>query len=87
MDAWRAVESTATGCANRGLDVDKDLAGIEHYAGPVGVDDNGDFVVEGFGDAWNGVYSPGDGYLFGDAVPWVDAMSEPMSINVWVEQE
>ena len=33
VNAYDAVYSTASGCANRGLDIDADLAGVEHYAG------------------------------------------------------
>ena len=47
VSAADAYWSKATGCANQGLDIKKDLAGIEHFAGPVRETKNGEFVVVG----------------------------------------
>ncbi len=55
VDAYEAVYSTALGCANRGLDIAKDLAGDEHYAGLVRRDADGNYyfdVIEGQSMLW-----------------------------------
>jgi len=44
VDAVTAVESDASGCANAGLDVAKDLSGEEHYGGPARMNEFGEFV-------------------------------------------
>ncbi|MCP4846265.1 MAG: S8 family serine peptidase, partial [Actinomycetia bacterium] len=38
IDAQRAVDSTATGCANQGLNIANDVNDTEHYMGPVRFD-------------------------------------------------
>ena len=43
MDAYAAVHSTVTGYTNRGLNIAKDLAGEEHYAGFVRRDAEGNY--------------------------------------------
>ena len=45
VDAFQAVNSTATGCANTGLDIEADLAGTTHFTGPARVDANGEFYI------------------------------------------
>ncbi|TRY28662.1 S8 family peptidase [Aliiglaciecola sp. M165] len=56
INAYAAVMSTATGCANLGLDVQADLNGVTHFAGPARVNtagelgiliSNGDVITEG----------------------------------------
>ncbi len=60
IDAPGAVASTRTGCANVGLDVAKDLAGTEHYAGPVLWDATAEtFYVDGVGYDWDGTKGNG----------------------------
>jgi serine protease AprX len=44
VDAVNAVESDASGCANAGLDVAKDLSGEEHYGGPATMNESGEFA-------------------------------------------
>ena len=57
-DAYAAVHSESTGCANQGLDVSKDLAGIEHYSGRARQDENGNYTIEGLdGFLWNDAFS------------------------------
>ena len=41
INAYDAVGSSASGCANRGLDVTKDLANTAHYGGPINKDAQG----------------------------------------------
>ncbi len=70
-----AVDSAEHGCANAGLDVDLDLAGIEHYAGPAGQDENGSFILigeTGDGYTWDGTYPGGTGYPWSNGYPWSD---------------
>lgn len=54
VNAMDAVYSSATGCANQGLDIARDLAGEQHYGGPANMDDLGRFYVME-------VEEPGDG--------------------------
>ena len=75
VDAYAAVNSTVTGCANQGLDIAADLAGTHHYVGHVEWDDldqqfviyndNGE-VIDGV--AWsggNGFMAGGNGFMAG----------------------
>ncbi|GAC14397.1 S8 family peptidase [Aliiglaciecola lipolytica] len=61
INAHAAVVSTASGCANVGLDIQADLNGVAHFKGPARVTaqgqlllalGNGDFVTEG--SVWDG---------------------------------
>ena len=45
INAVAAVNSSATNCANRGLDIDADLAGTAHFGGPANQDDDGNYYV------------------------------------------
>ena len=48
VNAYDAVYSTASGCANQGLNIAADLAGIEHYGGHANQDPNtGDYYLHG----------------------------------------
>ena len=40
-----AVYSSASGCANGGMDIALDLAGEQHYGGPANVDGNGNYYI------------------------------------------
>ncbi|MDZ7684614.1 MAG: hypothetical protein U5O39_06080 [Gammaproteobacteria bacterium] len=66
INATDAVLSQASGCANLGLDLRKDLAGVEHYGGPANRDENGNFYMtstEGY--IWNMSDVAGtDGYIW-----------------------
>ena len=90
-----AVYSNATGTANRGLDIELDLAGVAHYRGAADAypsnGQSGGFTffirdsegnpVEDDGFLWS------DKYVYEDGFMWSDSLTEPASINVWVEQE
>jgi serine protease AprX len=52
VNAADSLASVAANCANTNLDINKDLAGIQHYAGTANVNENGNFYVEGFGDEY-----------------------------------
>lgn len=73
VDAYRAVNSTETGCANAHLDVNRDLAGLEHYAGPTAQAVNGRYYLTnnaGDGFEWDGKYVKGSGYPWTNGYPW-----------------
>jgi serine protease AprX len=46
VDAYEAVMSTQTACANRGLDIKADLRGTQHFIGPAKVDAEGEYYLE-----------------------------------------
>jgi serine protease AprX len=45
VNAQDAIYSTATNCANQGLNVAADLAGIQHFGGRANQDANGNFYI------------------------------------------
>ncbi len=45
VNALDAVYGSASGCANVGLDIAKDLSGEQHYGGPANMDESGRFYV------------------------------------------
>jgi hypothetical protein len=47
VNAVRAVTLGRTGCANKDLDIEKDISGLEHYQGPAIVDDKGAVSLPG----------------------------------------
>lgn len=86
VDAAGAVNSAASGCANRGLDVAADLAGTAHYGGR-GNFSGGNFVVTGRtgqGYTWNGAFEVGDGHTF-LGYPWGDEVALWSDASPWVE--
>jgi hypothetical protein len=77
VDAARAVYGTASNCANQGLDIHKDLAGIAHYMGSVRQRSDGTFTVStpsgtinDQGYLWNSGYLWGQGYLWSNGYLW-----------------
>ncbi len=73
IQAWDAAKGTEVGCANSGLDVDLDLAGVEHYGGAANQDADGNYVVAGLeadGTVWPGGYLWTEGYLWTGAYFW-----------------
>ncbi len=53
INAVSAVNSSATGCANVGLDIAADLAGTQHFGGPANQDANGNYYVMNMaGSTW-----------------------------------
>jgi hypothetical protein len=45
INAPAAVNSSATNCANQGLDINADLAGTRHFGGPANQDANGNYYI------------------------------------------
>jgi len=52
VNAAGALASTATNCANSHLDIDKDLAGTQHFSGTANINEDGNFYVEGYGEEY-----------------------------------
>ena len=71
IDAMAAINSGATGCANRGMDVDLDLAGVVHYGGPAHQDSDGNFYLVDPADPNRPL--DGDAYLWKRGTLWQDA--------------
>jgi len=70
------MRSSASGCANLGTDIAKDLAGSEHYGGPANRDADGSYYLmglEGDGYLWSGGYLWSDGCLWSSGSLWTDA--------------
>jgi subtilisin family serine protease len=61
VNAVSAVNSTATGCANVGLNISADLAGTEHFGGPANVDASGNYYVMNMAASSAGTPLAGDG--------------------------
>ncbi len=57
VDAYGAVHSTASGCANQGLDVSQDLSGAAHFGGMANQDADGNYYIMGL-----------DGYMWSDSL-------------------
>ena len=79
INAYDATYSTATGCANVGLNVVNDIAGTAHYAGPAQqnattgqfyiVDASGK-IVSSDGFLWNKNYVMNQGFLWNKSYLW-----------------
>jgi serine protease AprX len=78
VNAMAAIKSTASNCANQGLDITADLAGKKHFGGPANVDSKGNFYlvdadgnkISGEGLGWNGAYSWNGAYAWTDGKVW-----------------
>jgi hypothetical protein len=67
INAVAAVNSSASGCANVGLNIAADLAGTQHFGGPANEDANGNYYVMNMaGSTWGGS-TPADGYTWSAA--------------------
>ncbi len=55
VNAKNALASSASNCANNGLDIGLDIAGQQHYYGPAAIDSNGDIYLQGHSSdyAWD----------------------------------
>jgi serine protease AprX len=68
VNAANAIASTASACANQALDIDKDIAGNDHFFGPANINNDGNFYVEGLGDEY--VWKLDDSNLDGNTIIW-----------------
>jgi serine protease AprX len=87
INAVAAVNSSATGCANRGLNIAADLAGTQHFGGPANEDANGNFYIMNMaGSTWGGSL-PADGYSWSSSFDgtqgysWSEAYTWTQSYN------
>jgi serine protease AprX len=87
INAVAAVNSSATGCANRGLNIAADLAGTQHFGGPANEDANGNFYIMNMaGSTWGGSL-PEDGYSWSSSFDatqgytWSEAYAWTQSYN------
>lgn len=87
VDAYDAAHSTALGNAHASMDIDLDLAGIQHYGGPADAyeqgkrnnirtyyfvrDANGD-PIEDDGFFWSDEYVEENGFFWSDGFLWSD---------------
>jgi subtilisin family serine protease len=70
VNAAVAVNSTATGCANQGLNIAADLAGTQHFGGPANVNSSGNYYLMNMaGGTWGSPLS-GDGYTWSRGYTW-----------------
>jgi serine protease AprX len=84
VSAYDAVSSSASGCANRGLDVQKDLDGTEHYAGPARRMEDGSYYVDGAVESpWSVSAALGSGSLWSQSTLWQDSFLWDQSILWW----
>jgi serine protease AprX len=73
VNAYAASHSTATQCANRGLNLLADIFGQQHYGGRANQDGTGEYYLMGYtgsGYTWDGGYAGGTGYPWTDGYPW-----------------
>jgi serine protease AprX len=82
INAISAVNSSASGCANQGLNIAADLAGSEHFGGPANQDANGNYYIMNMaasaagtpevsdGFTWSAGYAWGQGYSWSDGYVW-----------------
>ena len=74
VNAYNAVASRNTGCANRGLNIKDDLAGVNHFAGPARLKDDGTFAIYlGGNEVLSEGHQWGDAGLFSEGHQWGDA--------------
>lgn len=76
VSAYYAIASAETDCANKSLDIAKDLSGEEHFSGPSNINDDGNFYVEGLGDEY--IWDTNGTNFSGDAMLWRTSL-EPYS--------
>jgi serine protease AprX len=67
INAVSAVNSSATGCANRGLNIAADLNGTQHFGGPANENANGQFYIMNMAGSTWGSSQPNDGYWWSSA--------------------
>ncbi|WP_281561234.1 S8 family serine peptidase [Thalassomonas sp. RHCl1] len=71
VNAWGAVQSTASGCANNGLDIAADLDGNQHFQGPARVDEHDNFyLLDADGNIWNEGSMWNEGSFWNEGTVW-----------------
>ncbi len=73
VNAYNAVASQSMGCANRGLNIKEDLAGVNHFSGPARLKDDGTFAIYLGGQAvLSEGHQWGDTGMFSEGHQWGD---------------
>jgi len=88
INAVSAINSSATGCANKGLNVSADLAGTEHFGGPANQNASGSYYIMNLtgsatwgtpqpsdGYTWSSAYTSGQGYSWSEGYAWAPGYS------------
>ena len=71
VNAYDAHNESQLDCANRGLDIDKDLAGTQHYGGDASQGPDGEYsLVASSGYGWNGKMATGHAYAWNQGYGW-----------------
>ncbi len=71
INATDAIANNKTGCVNIGMDINKDIAGTEHYYGRAMRDEDGNYYISGLdGFLWNGGFLWNEGFLWSDGFLW-----------------
>lgn len=85
INAYDAVYSTASGCANQGLDIAADLDGSMHFGGPANMDEDGNYyIMDTSGYMWAGGYMWAENYHWDETNTW---NSTTAGMQEWVPQE
>jgi len=69
VNAYQAVMSKATNCANTGLNIKEDLTGINHFMGPAKISDEGEYFIE-----------LADGTVFAEGSNWADSKNNAKGV-------
>ena len=78
VSAYYAIESAESDCANKTLDIAKDLNDEEHFSGPSNINDDGNFYVEGLGEEY--IWDTNNTSFSGDAMLWRTSL-EPLALG------
>ena len=71
VDAYSAVHSAESGCANQGLNIQYDLDGTQHYQGKADQNASGDYyIVDQSGLAWSGGTFWAGGFAWSGGTFW-----------------
>jgi hypothetical protein len=79
VNAYKAINSQATNCANVGLNIAADIAGTKHYGGPAHQDAaTGQFYLvdasgkpmSADGYMWNNTFARNQGYMWNNGYLW-----------------
>lgn len=78
VNAFDAVNSSATQCANQGLNIAQDLSGEQHFGGRANQSEDGEYYLmdddggrlEGDGFVWSRAYAWSQGFVWSRAYTW-----------------
>jgi len=70
INAMGAINTSATGCANQGLNISADLAGTTHFGGPANQDASGNFYIMDMTSSTPFAEDPTDGFTWSASFPY-----------------